>query len=260
MNTPNSTKAELSVPSTGHSIIAATTKKDKFQGTTTLIEAEPLTLTTTKSEILVDSREISRQLNVKSRASIAMIEKYADKFKSHGLLTFKKAVMQRKGQPERYALLNYDQAIFLTTLSRNNDRVVGLKSKLVKAFSEARKALDLRTTEYLPGYHELHDAIHERAVDAAHERHDHINFNRLVNKIAGIGPGQRAGANAPTQAMMIVSNLMALQAVKSAPSGQAYAVAKAATAPLLALTAGNTLQIGGLSLMPSGKVNKYDCP
>ncbi len=33
MNTPSSTKAELSVPSTGHSIIAATTKKAKFQDT-----------------------------------------------------------------------------------------------------------------------------------------------------------------------------------------------------------------------------------
>jgi len=33
MNTPNPEKSELSVPSTGHAIIAAATKKAKFQGT-----------------------------------------------------------------------------------------------------------------------------------------------------------------------------------------------------------------------------------
>jgi len=214
-------------------------------------EAEPLTLTTTKSAVLVDSREISRQMNVKSRASISLIERYADKFKSHGLLTFKKAVMQRKGQPERYAMLNEDQAILLMTLSRNSGIVVALKSKLVKAFSEARKARELHQTEYLPGYHELHDAIHERAVDAAHERYDHINFNKLVNRAAGIESDQRGTAPLPTQSLIVVAQMLALRAMQAAPDHrEGYQRAKAAMIPLIALTTGSVLQIGGT---PNGK-------
>ncbi len=83
MNTPNPEKSELSVPSTGHSIIAASTKKDKFQGIT-LIEAEPLTLSITTLEPRVDSRILARNMGVKSRASFALIERYADTFKAHG--------------------------------------------------------------------------------------------------------------------------------------------------------------------------------
>jgi phage regulator Rha-like protein len=213
---------------------------------TTSHGVEPLKLTVTKTEARVDSREISRQMNVKSRASIALIERYADKFKSLGLLTFKKAVMQRKGQPERYALLTEDQAIFLLTLSRNTDIVVVLKARLTKAFGEARKSRELHQTEYLPAYHALHDRIKVLANGSPNERFIHMNANRLMNKVSSIEAGQRAGANLPTQSLLIVAQMMAAQAMQSAPDHrEGYQRAKAAMKPLLALTMGKTLQIGG---------------
>jgi len=200
---------------------------------------EPLTLTTTTDEARVDSRVLARNMGVKSRASFALIERYADTFKSHGQVTFKKAVgerLQGGGNAERYVMLNEDQSFFLLTLSRNTDRVVALKARLVKAFGEARRARDLHRTEYLPGYHELHDALHLLASESDHERQVHMNFNKLVNKAAGIEAGQRAGLNLPKQSMLIVAQMMALQAVRAAPGHkEAYQLSKAAVAPLLAL-------------------------
>lgn len=51
----------------------------------------------------------------------------------------------------------------LLTYSRNTTKVRALKLNLVKAFSEARRAIDIRKAEYLPEYHALHDAINAKA-------------------------------------------------------------------------------------------------
>ncbi len=210
-------------------------------------EAEPLTLTTGTTEARVDSRMLALQLGVKSRASFALIERYVDKFKDYGQLTFKKAVGERRqggGKAESYAMLNEDQAFFLLTLSRNNERVVALKAKLVKAFSEARKARDLRTTEYLPTFHQVRDRVHELAHGSPNERHVHTNIAKLVNKVAGIESGQRGTASLPTQSLIVVAQMMIAQAMQSAHDHHdGYQLAKAALKPLLALTAGNVLQI-----------------
>lgn len=218
-----------------------------FTDTTAVLVHNTLTLTTTKTEARVDSRVLAGLLGVKARASFALIERYADTFKTFGQLTFKKAVGERQhggGNAERYALLNEDQAYFLLSLSRNNERVVVLKAKLVKAFGEARKANELRQTEYLPGYHTLHDEIHVRAAGSPNEKHVHINVNRLINKVAGIESGQRTTAPLPTQSIIVVAQLMAAQAMRSAPDHhEGYKLAKAAVEPLLALSTCNTLKV-----------------
>ena len=87
--------------------------------TSTALEAEPLTLSITTLEPRVDSRTLARNMGVKSRASFALIERYADTLKAHGQLTFKKAVGERQqggGNAERYAMLNENQSFFLLTL------------------------------------------------------------------------------------------------------------------------------------------------
>ncbi len=225
---------------------------DPFAGTgdiakSTPIDDQQLTLTTTKTEARVDSRLLARQLGVKSRASFALIERYAATFKGFGQLTFKKAVGERQqggGNAERYAILNEDQAYFLLSLSRNNERVVALKAKLVKAFGDARKANDLRRTEYLPGYHALHDGIHTLAAGSPNERFIHMNVNKLMNNLAGIGPGQRSTASLPTQSLLVVGQMMAAHAMRAAPDHhEGYKLAKAAVEPLLALTAGSVQQV-----------------
>ena len=178
-----------------------------------------LALTTTTTEARIDTRLLARRLDNKHKHVIALIDKYLVRFKTHGHVLFKKADGDRKqggGKAERYALLNEDQAYFLLSLSRNTDTVVALKSKLVTAFGQARRAADLRKTEYLPGYHELHDTMHVLANGSPNERHVHVNVNKLLNKFAGIEAGQRAHAALPQQALLIVGQLVASKAAQGA--------------------------------------------
>ena len=178
-----------------------------------------LTLTTTTTEARVDTRLLALQLGNKHRHVMALLDKYLDVFKRHGHVSFKNADGERKqggGKAERYGLLNENQAYLLLNLSRNTDIVVALKSKLITAFSNARRAADMRQTEYLPSYHQLQEVIHMKAAGSANERHVHINVAKLVNKTVGLEPGQRASAQVPQQAFLIFAQAVAVQAMQSA--------------------------------------------
>jgi len=178
-----------------------------------------LMLTTTKTEKRVDTRLMAMHLGNQHRHVMALIEKYADKFRGFSQLLFKNAVGERNqggGNPERFALLNEDQAFFLLSLSRNSDRVVDLKVKLIQAFCEARRAADQRQGEYLPTYHQLHDVIHSLACESSNEKFVHMNVNKLVNRAAGVEAGQRATLALPQQSMLIVAQAVAASAMKGA--------------------------------------------
>lgn len=181
-----------------------------------IAEPQDLALTTTLTEARIDSRLLAQGFGNEHKAAMALIERYSDRFKRLGILPFKKAVINGRGQPKRYALLNENQAYLLLSLSRNSDIVVNLKVKLVKAFSNARRAADLRKAEYLPQYHQLHDTLHTLAAGSPNERHVHANVNKLLNKFAGIESGQRASAALPHQAMLIVGQLVASNATLGA--------------------------------------------
>jgi phage regulator Rha-like protein len=197
-------------------ILPATGPLDQAPDGKVIAEPQDLALTTTPTEARIDSRLLAQGFGNKHKAAMALIERYSDRFKRLGILPFKKAVINGRGQPERYALLNEDQAYLLLSLSRNSDIVVNLKVKLVKAFGNARRAADLRQTEYLPGYHELHDTMHLLANGSPNERFLHINVNKAVNQFAGIVPGQRASAALPQQALLIVGQLVAAKAAQGA--------------------------------------------
>lgn len=98
-------------------------------------------LTEYKGEPRVDSRLLAEQLGNKHKNSMALIERYLGKFQEFGVVPFqteKPLAGTAGGRPERFALLNEDQTFFLLALSRNSDRVVGLKADLIMAFREAR--------------------------------------------------------------------------------------------------------------------------
>ena len=204
-------------------------------------------LTTTTTEARIDSRLLAVSLGNKHKAVLTLLDRYLHIFKSHSQLTFKKEVGSRKqggGNAERYALLNENQAYFLLSLSRNTEIVVALKSRLITAFSAARKAADMRRTEYLPTYHQLEDSIHTAAAGSANERYVHINIAKLLNKTVGIEAGQRAAASVPKQAMLIVAQMMATQAMQAAHNHHdGYQQAKQSMVALTSLSLG-----GGLGL------------
>ena len=122
-------------------------------------------------------------------------------------------------------------------MSKNSERVVSLKLKLVKAFGAARRAAQVRQTEYLPAYHEMQDRIHTIADGSPNERLMHINVAKLVNKVAGIEAGQRPGAPLPKQSLLAVAHMLAASAIsdKEIDRHQVYGRIKAALKPLNAL-------------------------
>lgn len=107
-------------------------------------------LTQIGNEPRVDSRLLADQLGNQHKNSMALIERYSEKFKEFGLLAFEteaRLAGQHGGGDVRFALLNEDQAFFLLALSRNTDRVVELKASLIMAFREARYGHACQTLE-----------------------------------------------------------------------------------------------------------------
>ena len=203
---------------------------------------EAFTLAIVKTEARIDSRPLAKSLRNQHKAVMALIDRYADQFKAFGQLPFKKEVGDRAqggGNPERFTLLNEDQAFFLLSLSRNSDHVVSLKVRLVKAFGEARRAAVQHGAEYLPTYHQLHDELHALAAGSEHEHHVHMNVNRLINKTIGVEAGQRTGLARPTQSMRAVAQIVAAKAIRGAPDHRAgYQRIKSAMVALSAATLG----------------------
>jgi len=201
-----------------------------------------ITLTTLKAEPRADSRLLAKSLRNQHKAVMALIERYAEQFKAFGQLPFKKEVGDRAqggGNPERFALLNEDQAFFLLSLSRNSAHVVSLKAQLVKAFGEARRAAGQHSAEYLPTYHQLHDELHALAAGSDHERHVHMNVNRLINRTVGLEAGQRAAASMPVQSLLAVAQAVAVKAAYGAADHRAgYQRIKSAMDALSAATLG----------------------
>ena len=199
------------------------------------VESEQLALNIVGAEPRVDSRLLAKQLHNQHKAVMTMIDRYARNFKGFGLLPFQKAVITGKGQPERFALLNEDQAFFLLSLSRNTNHVVDLKAKLIVAFRDARRAAEQRGVEYLPTYHALHDQIAVVAAGSTHERFVHVNVNKLINTACGLESGRRPTAQLAQQSMLVVAQGIAAMAMRGAPDHRAgYARAKV---PLQALAA-----------------------
>lgn len=205
------------------------------QGTVT-IPRNALELITIKAEPRVDTRLLAQHLGNTHKAVMALVDRYQEQFRNFGQLPFKKEVgnrVQGGGNAEKFALLNEDQAFYLVALSRNTIRVVDLKVKMVEAFRDARRAAEIRQSEYLPSYHALHDAIKLKANGSEKEQFMHMNANRTLNQLAGVEPGQRAGAGHLQQAILAVGCAIAAKAVTEAPDGHGiHQQIKAALKPL----------------------------
>jgi phage regulator Rha-like protein len=174
-----------------------------------------LALTITTTEARIDSRLLAKPLGNKHQSVFELLKIHRADFEELGLLRFQTG-KGTVGRPEKFAMLNEDQAYLLLAYSRNNAKTRRLKIKLVKAFSEARRAADMRRTEYLPTYHRLQDAIRTAASGSANKQRVHSNVATLLNKTVGIKAGQRAAASVPQQALLIVGQMILAQVMQSA--------------------------------------------
>ena len=203
---------------------------------------------TTSAEPRVDSRLLAKQLGGDHANVFELVTNYRTDFEQLGVVRFqteKPLPGSKGGRPERFTLLNEDQAYLLLTYRRNTAKVRALKIKLVKAFSNARRAAAVRQTEYLPSYHAMSDRIHELAQGSPNERFLHMNTAKLVNQVAGIEAGQRPGAPLPKQSVLAVAHMLAAGAIEQATDRhQIQGLVKKALAPLAALAAPQRLQGG----------------
>lgn len=94
--------------------------------------------------------------------------------------------------------------------------MVDLKANLVAAFKEARAGKAIDALEYLPGYHALHDQLHDLAKDSSNEKFVHSNVNRLINKTVGIEAGTRSKQPPAIKARLAVAQEVALRSMESA--------------------------------------------
>jgi len=193
-------------------------------------------------EARIDSRLLAVAMDRRHQDLYELVKGHRAAFEEFGVLRFQtgKPNGPSGGRPERFALLGEDQAYFLLTLTRNTERTVALKVRLVKAFGEARRAAEAGT-EYLPTYHALHDELHALAAGSANERFVHMNLNKLVNKTVGIGTGERGALRTAPKAMLITAQAVAARAMRGAADHRdGYERAKSA---LLALSSVTMLEV-----------------
>lgn len=101
----------------------------------------------------VSTRTVSEELGVQHKNLLETIEKYLSEIEdAFGRVAFKTEPLQTSGgiQNAKVAYLTEDQAIFVSTLSRNSQQVVQFKARLVQAFQAARKFIQQVTAPMNP--------------------------------------------------------------------------------------------------------------
>jgi phage regulator Rha-like protein len=94
---------------------------------------------------LVDSKLIAEELGIQHESLMKVIDSYKDAIEaSFGSIRFEiglKTGSKSGGKQPKVALLSEDQAIFVATLSKNSEKVILFKTRLVRAYATARKAV-----------------------------------------------------------------------------------------------------------------------
>ena len=159
------------------------------------------------SEFRIDSRLLAPELNHRHRTIFESILKYQSKFEEHGLLPFETEAVNngdaRGVKYQKFALLNEDQCYFLLTLMRNNDFVVDKKSKLVKAFRQAKDQVTLRDMARIEGKAVRRtetDAIKDlveyaTAKGSSNAKMYYASITKMTNDLLGIESGMRDKLN-----------------------------------------------------------------
>lgn len=98
-------------------------------------------------ELRTTSAAIAVGVGLSHAGTIKLVRRYREQMSELGLVRFEiqpKTKGVRGGSDSEIAFLNEDQAMFLISLMRNTDVVVGFKLRLVKEFSRMKAALQSR--------------------------------------------------------------------------------------------------------------------
>lgn len=103
-----------------------------------------LTVTQLDDALVIDSRLIAKELGIQHKNFLQTIRNHLTVIEEDGQVMFETApVTNTVGArlEQVFCYLNENQATFVMTLSRNTPKVIQCKQNLVRAFFEARKAL-----------------------------------------------------------------------------------------------------------------------
>ncbi len=105
------------------------------------MSSDLISLAVVDGEPRVDSRLIADQLGVAHINTRELIEQYPADFEEFGITRFQTELSGKVGQPQKFYLLNEDQAYLLLTYTKNTPQARELKKRLVRSFAEHRRAL-----------------------------------------------------------------------------------------------------------------------
>ena len=162
-----------------------------------------------KEQVFTTSLVVAEGTENQHESIIRLIRNHIEHFERWGKIQFSdlKSGNPLGGRPTVVAELNEQQATFLVTLLRNNDIVLDFKSELVDQFYKMRSLLaERQTPEWQKARNEskisnrrLTDAIKnflvplaiEQGMNPAKESFLYSNYNRLINKCAGVKANSR---------------------------------------------------------------------
>jgi phage regulator Rha-like protein len=101
-------------------------------------------ISTINETLVVDSRLIAEELGIQHKNLLETIKKYLDRIERKEPVIFKTQMVKRpQGDTYEviYCYLNEYQATLLMTLSRNTEKVLNCKEKLVDAFMKAKQMI-----------------------------------------------------------------------------------------------------------------------
>lgn len=96
------------------------------------------------ADFLVDSREVAKVFKVQPKNLREAIEEHEPELSRLGVYRFETAKPKpgsEGGRPEKFYLLNFDQTIFLLTLTRPSPETKDFRVRLILAFRSAREKL-----------------------------------------------------------------------------------------------------------------------
>jgi len=121
---------------------------------------------TDAGEPRIESHLVAKTLGIEHESLMRAVNTYRSEIGALGILRFEIGEIKGRGQPEKYSLLNENQAIFVATLSRNTRQVVDFKLQLTKAFAAARHQLQEQEARQNAGaIHTLTEMFRPRALE-----------------------------------------------------------------------------------------------
>src|ERR1035441_7201904 len=94
------------------------------------------------TDFLVDSRDLAALFKVDHKSLRASIEDHEAELARLGIYRFENAKLKKgAGRPEKYFCLNFDQVIFLLTLTRSTEETKEFRVRLILVMRAAREKL-----------------------------------------------------------------------------------------------------------------------